>query len=54
MHIDELTRLKVLMQEVHILTSRLQEHDTGHISTTITVLKVRIDEIETNIREKMK
>ena len=54
MHIDCLTRLKVLMDEIHILTSKLQEHDTGHISTAITVLKVRVDEIETNIREKMK
>ena len=53
MHIDELTRLKVLMEEVYILTSRLQEHDTGHISTAINVLKGRVDEVENSIREKI-
>lgn len=54
MHIDCLTRMKVLMEEVQILRGRLQQHDTGHIATAINVLEVRVHEIENNIREKMK
>ena len=54
MHIDCLTRMKVLMEEVQILRGRLQHHDTGHIATAINVLEVRVHEIENNIREKMK
>jgi len=54
MHIDEVTRLKVLMEEIQVLKSRIQQHDTGNIHTAINVLEVRIDEIENNIREKMK
>ena len=53
MHIDCLTRLKVLMEEIQILKKRLQEHDTGNINTAISVLQNRVDEIEINIREKM-
>ena len=40
MHIDCLTRMKVLMEEVQILRGRLQQHDTGHIATAINVLEV--------------
>ena len=54
MHIDCLTRMKVLMEEVQILRGRLQQHDTGNIATAINVLEVRVNEIENNIREKMK
>ena len=54
MHIDEVTRLIVLMEEIHILRSRLKQHDTGNINTAIHVIEVRIDEIENAIRAKMK
>tara|TARA_Y100000361_G_C11111296_1_gene317720 strand:+ start:39 stop:179 length:141 start_codon:yes stop_codon:yes gene_type:complete len=46
--------MKVLMEEVQILRGRLQQHDTGNIATAINVLEVRVNEIENNIREKMK
>ena len=54
MYIDEVTRLKVLMEEIQILRSRLKQHDTGNINTAIHVIEVRIDEIENAIRAKMK
>ena len=54
MHIDEVTRLKVLMEEIQTLRSRIKQHDTGNIQTAINVLEVRIDEIENAIRAKMK
>lgn len=38
--------ISVLKYEVDILTSRLQPHDTGHLHTTISVLKERIQELE--------
>ena len=39
-HID------VLKTEIELLASRIQEHDTGHLHTTIYTLKHRIEELE--------
>ena len=39
-HID------VLKTEIELLASRIQEHDTGHLHTTIFTLKHRIEELE--------
>ena len=38
-------RLAVLKDEIEIHKSRLQPHDTGHLHTTISVIKRRIEEI---------
>ena len=38
--------IKVLKEQVAIFTSRLEPHDTGHIHTTISTLKHRIEELE--------
>ena len=38
-------RLAVLQDEIEIHKSRLQPHDTGHLHTTISVIKDRIEEI---------
>jgi len=40
---DHINHLKL---EVEELTTRIQEHDTGHIITAIQVLKSRIKELE--------
>jgi hypothetical protein len=37
--------IKSLLLEIEILTKRLQPHDTGHLHTTISVLKERVAEI---------
>lgn len=39
------THRDMLLEEVAELESRVQPHDTGHIRTTISVLKTRIKEI---------
>jgi len=44
--IDDVTRLTVLWQEIRVLESQIQPHDTGHIYTTIATLKHRCQEIE--------
>ena len=38
-------RLAVLQDEIEIHKSRLQPRDTGHLHTTISVIKHRIEEI---------
>lgn len=42
------SHLSHLKQEVEILKSRIQEHDTGHIITAIQVLEERIKEENSN------
>jgi hypothetical protein len=38
--------INALQQEIEILKSKLQPHDTGHIHTAISVLTWRIEQIE--------
>ena len=49
MLIKEVDRLVMLMEEIAILKSRLQPHDTGHIHTTINTLESRVEEIRNNL-----
>ena len=42
-------RIAVLRDEVEVLRSRIEPHDTGHLYTTISTLEQRIEEIEGNI-----
>jgi hypothetical protein len=42
--------INFLKHEVQVLNSRIQEHDTGHLYTTISVLKHRIEEIENEMK----
>ena len=44
--IDDITRLKLLYEEISVLESRLEPHDTGHLRTAISVLRDRCKEIE--------
>lgn len=46
--------IKVLRDEIELLKSRLLDHDTGHIHTTIGVLSARIDELEKEELEQQK
>ena len=41
-------RIAVLMDEIEVLKSRIEPHDTGHIYTTISTLEHRIKELEKN------
>ena len=47
--IDDVTRLTVLWQEIQVLESRIQPHESGHIYTTIATLKHRCCEIESRL-----
>ena len=47
-------RLKILQEEITILESRLQPHDTGHLHTTISVLNDRIKEIGEQLEKESK
>ena len=42
----DLLHIAVLKEEVEILRSRIQPHDTGHLYTTINVLEHRLSELE--------
>lgn len=44
--IDDITRLKLLYEEIAVLESRLQPTSTGHLRTAISVLQDRCREIE--------
>ena len=45
-HID------VLKTEIELLASRIQEHDTGHLHTTIYTLKHTIEELQKELDGK--
>ena len=38
----------VLKDEIDLLKSRIEPHDTGHLYTTISTLEHRIEELEKN------
>jgi len=47
--VSAVDRLIMLTEEIAILESRLQPHDTGHLYTAIGVLKERLSEIRDEI-----
>ena len=42
----DMAHIQVLKNEIEILRSRIQPHDTGHLYTTINVLEHRLKELE--------
>ena len=42
----EVERLVFLVEEIGVLKTKIREHDTGHIHTTISTLEWHIKEIE--------
>ena len=47
---DKLDHLDFLYKEIKLAESRLQPHDTGHISTAISWMNRRVSEIKEEIR----
>tara|TARA_R110002020_G_scaffold472150_1_gene699855 strand:- start:350 stop:538 length:189 start_codon:yes stop_codon:yes gene_type:complete len=41
--------MNFLLEEIKILEDRFEEHDTGHLHTTVDVLKKRVNEIQFDI-----
>ncbi len=38
--------IEVLREQIEVFRSRIEEHDTGHLYTTISTLEHRIEELE--------
>ena len=41
----------MLMEEIAIIKSRFQEHDTGNLRTTVNVLEDRVKELKDRIHD---
>ena len=44
-------KIIMLMEEIAILKSRFQEHDTGNLRTTVNVLENRVKELKDRIHD---
>jgi len=42
---DKVKHVQALSDEIQVLKSRLEQYDTGHLHTTISVLEARIREL---------
>jgi hypothetical protein len=42
---DKVKHVQALSDEIEVLKSRLEQYDTGHLHTTISVLEARIREL---------
>ena len=50
-HIDHILKIEILREEIEVYRSRIEEHDTGHLYTTISTLEHRIEELEKESKE---
>ena len=50
-HRDTAATIEVLREQIEIFRSRIEEHDTGHLYTTISTLEHRIEELEKESKE---
>ena len=44
-----MNHMKVLIEEIKILEKRIEPHDTGHIHTTISTLRNRVEELQNDM-----
>jgi len=44
-------RIIILMEEIAILESRYQDHNSGHLRTTVDVLRGRVNELKGKIHD---
>ena len=44
-----MNHMNVLMEEIKILEKRIEPHDTGHIHTTISTLRSRVEELQNDM-----
>ena len=51
---SEVDRLQFLVEEIGFLRTKIEDHDTGHIYTAISVLENRVEEVKENIRNEVK
>ena len=48
---EKMDYMMYLIQEIGVLKSRFQPHDTGHLHTAVNVLQSRVQEIRQEIVE---
>ena len=48
---DTAGKIEILREEIEVFRSRIEEHDTGHLYTTISSLAHRIEELEKEHKE---
>ena len=44
-----MNHMNVLIEEIKILEKRIEPHDTGHIHTTISTLRSRVEELQNDM-----
>ena len=49
--LSDVDRLVFLMEEIAIIESRFQPEDTGHLRTAVSVLKDRVEELRSEIKD---
>ena len=48
---DTAGKIEILREEIEVFRSRIEEHDTGHLYTTISTLEHRSEELEKEHKE---
>ena len=48
---DTAGKIEILREEIEVFKSRIEEHDTGQLYTTISTLEHRIEELEKESKE---
>ena len=48
---ETVDKIMVLMQEIAVIESRFQEHDTGHLRTAVSVMKDRVNELKERVHD---
>ena len=49
---NDVERLVFLVEEIGILKTKIREHDTGHIHTSIGVLEHRVKEVKEKLNNE--
>jgi len=44
-----MNHMNILIEEIKILEKRIEPHDTGHIHTTISTLRSRVEELQNDM-----
>jgi translation initiation factor 1 (eIF-1/SUI1) len=47
---EVVNKIEVLTETVEVIRSRIQEHDTGHLYTTISTLEEYIEELNKQLK----
>ena len=50
-NIETVNKIMVLLQEIAVIESRFQEHDTGHLRTAVNVMKDRVNELKERVHD---